>query len=70
MLHQLCTVNNGFSYGWCEHLLLVNQIMNILPDKSFKTVFEWLSLRRRLLQLLLEHGDFLNIDSSQGSVAT
>jgi len=22
-------------------ILLVNQIMNILPDKYFKTVFEW-----------------------------
>jgi len=27
-------------------------------------------LRGSLLQLLLEHGDFLNIDISQGSVAT
>jgi len=27
-------------------------------------------LRGSLLQLLLEHGDFLNIDISQGSVVT
>ena len=45
--------------------------MNILPDKYFKTVF-WVGevLHGSLLQLLLEHCDFLNIDISQGSVAT
>jgi len=60
----------GFLYGSCEHLLLVNKIMNILPDKYFKTVF-WVSvLHGSLLQFLLDHGEFLNTDISQGSVAT
>jgi len=48
--------------------LLVNQVMIILPDKYFKTLFDWLS--RTFLQLLQEHCDFLNIDISQGNVAT
>jgi len=42
--------------------------VHILPDKYFKTLFEWLS--RSLLQLLLEHDDFLDIDISQCNVAT
>ena len=50
--------------------LLVNYIMNILPDKYFKSFFEWLSLTGQFAQLLLEHCDFLNTDISQGSVAT
>jgi len=36
----------------------------------FKRVFEWLSLHNSLLHLLVKHCDFLNIDISQGSVAT
>jgi len=44
--------------------------MNMLSDKYFKTVFlVGEVLHRSLLQLLLEHCDFLNIDISQGSVA-
>jgi len=44
--------------------------MNILSDKYFQTVFEWLVLHGSLLQILLEHGDFLNTDISPGSLAT
>jgi len=44
--------------------------MLISPDIYFKTVFEWLSLANSLVYLLLKNGDFLNIDISQGSVAT
>ena len=44
--------------------------MLIFPDIYFKTVFEWLVLHKSLLYLLLKNGDFLNIDISQGSVAT
>ena len=44
--------------------------MLISPDIYFKTVFEWLCLDNTLLHLLLKNGDFLNIDISQGSVAT
>ena len=44
--------------------------MLISPDIYFKTVFEWLSLHYSLLQLLLEHGDFLNTDILLGTVAT
>ena len=52
-------------------LLLVNQLRNILPDKYFKTVFRVGEvLHGSLLQLLLEHCDFLHIDILQGSVAT
>jgi len=44
--------------------------MNILPDTYFKTIFGVAESYGSLLQLLLEHGDFLNIGISQGSVAT
>jgi len=47
-------------------ILLVNYIINILSDKYFTTVFEYLSL----MWQCAEHCDFLNIDISQGSVAT
>ena len=50
--------------------LLVNKIMLISPDISFKTVFEWLVLHNSFLHLLLKNGNFLNTDISQGSVAT
>ena len=51
--------------------LLLNKRINILPEKYFKTVFlSGKVLHGRLLQLLLEDGDFLNIDILQGSVAT
>jgi len=44
--------------------------MNILPHKYFKTVFSGAVLHGSLLQLVLDHGDFLNIDISQlGSTA-
>jgi len=39
-------------------------------DKYFETVFEWRVLHDISLHLLLEHGDFLNINILQGSVAT
>ena len=44
--------------------------MLISPDIYFKTMFEWLCLQNTLLRLLLKNGDFVNIDMSQGSVAT
>ena len=51
--------------------LLVNYyVMNILQDKYFKTVFDWLSFTGHFAQLLLEHCNFLNIDIPQGNVAT
>jgi len=43
--------------------------MNILPHKYVKTVF-WVAKCYSLLQSHLKHCDFLNIDISQGSVAT
>jgi len=33
----------GFYMAGVNMILLVNKRMNILPDKYFKTVFEWLS---------------------------
>jgi len=45
-------------------------MMNILPEKYFKTVLSGEVLHGSLLQWLLEHGDFSNTDISQGSVAT
>ena len=45
-------------------------MMNILPEKYFKTVLSGEVLHGSLLQWLLEHGDFSNMDISQGSVAT
>ena len=44
--------------------LLVNKIMLISPDIYIKTV------HNSFLHLLLNNGDFLNTDISQGSVAT
>ena len=52
--------------------LLVNYITNILPDKFLKQFF-WVAKSYTAIcsiQLLFEHCDFLNIDISQGSVAT
>jgi len=50
--------------------LLLNQLMNILPDTYFKKeFFEWISLTWQCA-LILEHDDFLNTDILQGSVAT
>jgi len=46
-------------------ILLVNQIMNILSDKYFKTVFEW-----KFASITSWALRFLNIDILQGSVAT
>jgi len=44
--------------------------MNILPDKYFKTVFEWLTLTGKFASITSRAWRFLNIDISQGSVAT
>jgi len=44
--------------------------MDIFPDKYFETVFEWLGLQGSFLQLLPEHGDFLNINILQGIAET
>jgi len=41
----LCTVDHGIFYmADVNTSLLVNKIMLISPDISFKTMFEWLSL--------------------------
>ena len=48
--------------------LLGNNTLLISSDKYFETVF--FELQGVAIHLLLEHGDFLNIDISQGSVAT
>jgi len=51
--------------------LLGNNTLLISSDKYFETVFSsYRVLPGIALHLLLEHGDFLNIDISQGSVAT
>jgi len=44
--------------------------MNILPDKYFKTVFEWLSLTWQFASITSWALRFLNTDISHGSVAT
>ena len=45
-------------------------MMTILPDKYFKRVFlNVYVLHGSLLQLLLEHGDFLKEYISQGSIS-
>jgi len=49
--------------------LLVSWIINILPDKYFKTVFEWLSLTWQFASITSRTWRFLNINISQGSVA-
>ena len=43
--------------------------MNILPDKYFKTVFEWLSLTWLFASITSSAWQFLNLNISQGSVA-
>ena len=49
-----------------------NNTLFISSDKYFETVFfsSYRVLPGVALHLLLEHGDFLNTDISQGSVAT
>ena len=65
LLRQLCTVGHGIFYmPDVNTFLLVNKIMLISPDIYFKTV------HNSFLHLLLNNGDFLNTDISQGSVAT
>ena len=60
----------GFLY-WCWERLLVSEVNNkYFTDKYFKTVFWVAILHGNYLQLLLEHDNFLNIDISQGSIAT
>jgi len=49
--------------------LFIVVLVNILPDKYFKTVFSGWILHDSLLQLLFELCDFLNVDNSQGGVA-
>ena len=45
LLWQLCTVGHGIFYmADVNTFLLVNKIMLISPDISFKTVLEWLNL--------------------------
>ena len=50
-------------------IFFVNKIMNILPE-LLRQFLEWLSLTWQFASLTFEHCDFLNIDISQGSVAT
>ena len=60
-----------FLYGQCEHFFISELTQEYFTKQIFKTVFRVSEvLRGSLLQLLLEHCDFLNIDISQGSVAT
>jgi len=58
-------------YGRCKQRF-VNELNYASFSRHFlKTVFEWLSLTyNTLLHLLLENGDFLNTNISQGSLAT
>ena len=56
----------GFLYGWHERLFVSE-----LNKKHFtRQVFSNSFFSGSLLQLLLEHCNFLNTDISQGSVAT
>jgi len=64
------TVDNGIFLAGVNIFLLVNKIMNILPDKFLKTVYLTGCLTWQFASILLEHCDFLNTDISQGSVAT
>ena len=51
--------------------LLVNELRNILPDKFFKQFFEWVkSYMAVCFNYFLSIAIILNIDISQGSVAT
>ena len=60
----------GFLCGWCEHLF-VSEVNNAYFSRQiFQNSFWMAKSYNSVLQLLLEHGDFLNIDISQGSVAT
>jgi len=62
----------GFLYGRCERLFILNYIINILPDKCFKKSFFWVakSYMAVCFNYFLSTAIFLNIDISQGSVAT
>jgi len=63
-LRQLCTVGHGIVYmADVNTFLLVNKIVLISPDISFKTV------AKSCLTVSFTY-DFLNTDISQGSVAT
>ena len=59
-----------FLYGGCDHHFVSDLRNEYFTRQIFKTVFSGKVFGGSLLQLLLEHCDFLNIDVSQGSVAT
>jgi len=52
--------------------LFINELNNhnITIEEFFNNCFEWLSLAWQLASLSFERDNFLNIDISQGSVAT
>jgi len=59
-----------FLYDWRKRLL-VSEIHNeYFTRHILKQFFEWLNLTGQFAQLLLQHCDFLDIDISQGNVAT
>jgi len=70
-LQQLCTVDNGiFIWLVWTSFLLVNYIINMLPDKYFKIVF-WMAKSYTAVWSVTSWALwFLNVDSSQGSAAT
>jgi len=73
LCYNSCVVNNRiYLYGWCEHLFVSELHNEYFTRQIFKTVF-WVAKSYTAIcsiQLLFEHCDFLNIDISQGSVAT
>jgi len=60
----VCKVDNGIFNGRYERLFVTELNNKYLPPKFFLKF-----LSGSLLQLLLQHGNFSNIDISQGDVA-
>jgi len=70
LLRQLCTVGHGiFLYGPCKQLF-VSELNNAYFSRHLFWNSVWVAKSCITVCLLFKHCDFLNIDISQGSVAT
>ena len=68
----MCTVDSGILYGWCGRLY-VSELNNEHFTRQIiilKQFFEWLSLTWQFASITSSTWRCLNIDISQGSVAT
>jgi len=65
------TNRNCFCFRYVTTQIIFDfRINKYQTNKYFSAFFWWLSLTPQLLHSVIEHGNFLNMEISQGSVAT